>query len=133
MPRWNPMVIRQNMPLRLRYPRVEYDGLPPVPTNYRHWSAEIGWMLRVQLVYRSRQMLRFLVLGYLDLLSSSRRLIFSGKFNFALEPRNLKAASTYALLASSTVSNVLNHTRATMFGSRISAVHFPNGICRTPL
>lgn len=56
----------------------------------------------------------------------------SGKLSFARRPRNFVAAMSYAMAASSAVSNVPNHTRAAFFGSRISAAHFPHGLCRTP-
>lgn len=56
----------------------------------------------------------------------------SGKLSFALNPRNLVAATSYAIAASSAVSKVPSHTRAAFFGSRISAAHFPHGRCLTP-
>ncbi|KAJ0615321.1 hypothetical protein HanIR_Chr02g0072801 [Helianthus annuus] len=60
-------------------------------------------------------------------------LTFSGKLSFARFPRNLRAASSYARAAASAVSNVPNHTRAALCGSRISAAHLPHGRCLTPL
>lgn len=56
----------------------------------------------------------------------------SGKFSFALKPLNLVAAISYAIAASSAVSNVPSQTRAAFLGSRISAAHFPHGRWRTP-
>lgn len=60
-------------------------------------------------------------------------LTFSGKLSFALLPLNLNAASSYALAAASSVSNVPSQTLAALCGSRISAAHFPHGLCLTPL
>ena len=42
------------------------------------------------------------------------------------------AAASYALAASSAVSNVPSHNLAPRFGSRISAAQLPHGRCRTP-
>ena len=56
----------------------------------------------------------------------------SGKLSFARNPLNFVAAWSYAIAASSAVSNVPNQTRAAFFGSRISAAHFPHGRWRTP-
>lgn len=56
----------------------------------------------------------------------------SGKLSLARKPRNLVAATSYAMAASSAVSNVPSQTRAAFLGSRISAAHFPHGRCRTP-
>lgn len=56
----------------------------------------------------------------------------SGKFSLARTPRNLVAATSYAMAASSAVSKVPSQTRAAFFGSRISAAHLPQGRCRTP-
>jgi len=42
------------------------------------------------------------------------------------------AAASYALAASSAVSNVPSHSLAPRFGSRISAAQLPHGRCRTP-
>lgn len=50
-----------------------------------------------------------------------------GKFVRAAEPRMCLAAASYALAASSAVSNVPSHNRAPRMGSRISAAHFPHG------
>lgn len=58
---------------------------------------------------------------------------FSGKLSLALFPLNLRAASSYALAAATAVSNVPNHTLAALWGSLISAAHFPHGLCLTPL
>nr|GMD85147.1 hypothetical protein TorRG33x02_309020 [Ipomoea batatas] len=55
------------------------------------------------------------------------------KGRLALLPRNLSAASSYALAAASAVSNVPNQTLAAFCGSLISAAHFPHGLCLTPL
>lgn len=57
----------------------------------------------------------------------------SGKLSLALWPLNLRAASSYALAAASAVSNVPNQTLAALWGSLISAAHFPHGLCLTPL
>lgn len=56
----------------------------------------------------------------------------SGKLSLARKPRNLVAATSYAMAASSAVSNVPSQTRAAFFGSRISAAHLPHGRWRTP-
>lgn len=56
----------------------------------------------------------------------------SGKLSLALNPRNLVAAMSYAIAASSAVSKVPSQTRAAFCGSRISAAHFPHGRCLTP-
>ena len=62
-----------------------------------------------------------------------RLLTFSGKLSLALLPLNLRAAASYALAAPSAVSNVPSQTRHAFCGSRISAAHFPHGLCLTPL
>lgn len=60
-------------------------------------------------------------------------LTFSGKLSLALLPLKRRAASSYALAAASAVSKVPSQTLAALCGSRISAAHFPQGLCRTPL
>lgn len=58
---------------------------------------------------------------------------FSGKLSLALLPLKRRAASSYALAASSAVLNVPNQTLAALMGSLISAAHLPHGLCLTPL
>ncbi|RYR54827.1 hypothetical protein Ahy_A06g030094 [Arachis hypogaea] len=55
-----------------------------------------------------------------------------GKLVRAFGPRNLIAALSYSLAASSAVSKVPSQTRMCRFGSRISAAHLPHGLCLTP-
>ncbi|CAN1334497.1 hypothetical protein LINPERPRIM_LOCUS36426 [Linum perenne] len=57
----------------------------------------------------------------------------SGKFKWAYSPLNIYAAVSYAIAASSPVSNVPNQTLVLFRGRRISATHFPQCLCRTPL
>jgi hypothetical protein len=57
----------------------------------------------------------------------------TGKFVFALGPRNLIAAASYARAASSAVLKVPSQTRVFFDGSRISAAYRPHGLLRTPL
>lgn len=54
------------------------------------------------------------------------------KLVFALGPRRLRAASSYALAASSAVLKVPSHLRLFFHGSRISAANRPHGRFRTP-
>ncbi|KAI5405677.1 hypothetical protein KIW84_052442, partial [Lathyrus oleraceus] len=54
------------------------------------------------------------------------------KFVKASGPRSLIAALSYTIAASSAVSKVPNQSRTLRAGSRISAAHFPHGLCRTP-
>ena len=65
--------------------------------------------------------------------AGERSVTFSGKLSLALFPLKRRAASSYALAASSAVSNVPNHTLAALNGSLISAANFPHGLCLTPL
>lgn len=56
-----------------------------------------------------------------------------GKLRRALHPRILRAAASYAVAASSAVSNVPSQTRAPCLAeSRISAANLPQGRCLTP-
>lgn len=57
----------------------------------------------------------------------------SGKLSLARLPLKRTAASSYARAAASAVSNVPNQTLAALWGSLISAAHFPHGLCLTPL
>ncbi|KAG7024638.1 hypothetical protein SDJN02_13456 [Cucurbita argyrosperma subsp. argyrosperma] len=56
-----------------------------------------------------------------------------GKLSLAESPRSLKAALSYAKAASSAVSKVPSQSRVLFLGSRISATHFPQCRCLTPL
>lgn len=58
----------------------------------------------------------------------------SEKLSIASSPLNLKAATSYALAAASTVLNVPNQVlKVVLCGSLISADNLPNGVCLIPL
>lgn len=62
-----------------------------------------------------------------------RRRLGAGKLTLALLPRMRRASSSYARAASSAVLKVPSQTRTPFCGSRISAAHFPHGLCLIPL
>lgn len=62
-----------------------------------------------------------------------QEILMLGKLRRAEEPYIALAASSYASAAPMAVGNVPSQSLLPLFGSRISATHFPQVLCRTPL